>query len=407
VRPDPRGRLAGAEAAHARFLEDIVAGEDLVCSFARQDHFQPGVADQPGQLKKRSRGGADDRPFGEADHLWKDARYVAFVTGNHSMLSAKGGGHLLLVGAFVVFGAVEGDRERLETLRRHAGGKCRDQRGVQPARKVGADGYVGAHAQFYRVGQKRAQFLCRLGFAGDPRRSIAMRKVELPVGPDAGAALLDGHQPAGLEFIDVAEGGARRDGRPQRENLVERDRVDFGRNPRHLEQRLYLRGEIERSVPLRVEERSHAHAVAGQHHAPLPLVPQREGEIAVEKRQAVFTHLVIEVQDDFGIAGCAEAPAPGPQLVAQLDIVEDFAVEGDGQLPGLVRHRLLAIAQPDDGEPRMAEPCAGSYEFALLVGAAMRNRRGHLRQQRVRVMHMADVTSKSAHASSASPGVSH
>ena len=47
------------------------------------------------------------------------------------------------------------------------------------------------------------------------------------------------------------------------------------------------------------------------------------------------------------------------QLTAELDMVEDLAVEGDVDVAGRVGHRLRAAGEVDDGEAGMAETGAG------------------------------------------------
>ena len=51
----------------------------------------------------------------------------------------------------------------------------------------------------------------------------------------------------------------------------------------------------------------------------------------------------------------AEPVAARDQLRAQLDVVEDLAVEGDPDRAVVIRHRLRAAGEIDDREPRMGE----------------------------------------------------
>src|SRR5690606_38147192 len=121
--------------------------------------------------------------------------------------------------------------------------------------------------------------------------------------------------------------------------------VHGGVNTGHLQERLHLRGEEERVSDDSVEERPHAHAVAGEEHAPASGVPDGEGEIAVEVSEAVRPLLVIQMEDDFGVAGRAKDTAPGDEPLAKLDIVENLAIEGDHKPAAVERHGLLAVGE--------------------------------------------------------------
>ena len=86
------------------------------------------------------------------------------------------------------------------------------------------------------------------------------------------------------------------------------------------------------------------------------------------------------------------------QLVAQLDVVEDLAVEGDRRSPSSLGHRLLAIAEVDDRQARMAEPGRRRGEDALLIRAAMRDGGHHPLKESFRIPDRAEIAAKTAHA---------
>ena len=69
--------------------------------------------------------------------------------------------------------------------------------------------------------------------------------------------------------------------------------------------------------------------------------------------------------------------APRDQLLAQLDVVEDLAVEGDPDALVVVRHRLRAGRKIDDGKPRMGEAEAVAVARPLAVRAAVAQLREH------------------------------
>ena len=95
------------------------------------------------------------------------------------------------------------------------------------------------------------------------------------------------------------------------------------------EQRLDLRGEQEIAVVKRVVERLDAELVAGAEQGLAVLVPDREGKHADEMLDAILTPFAPGGEDRLGIAAAPERIAG--QLVLQLEIIVDFAVEGEPQ----------------------------------------------------------------------------
>jgi hypothetical protein len=122
------------------------------------------------------------------------------------------------------------------------------------------------------------------------------------------------------------------------------------------QQRLNLRGEGQVAVLQRVVQRADADAVAGdEERAPL-LIPDGEDKLPVEQVEAGRPHLLVEVDDDLGVGlGCQLVPLL-QQLLAQLDVVEDLAVEDNPQALILVAHRLLPAAEVDNAQPGAAQP---------------------------------------------------
>ena len=103
-------------------------------------------------------------------------------------------------------------------------------------------------------------------------------------------------------------------------------------------------------------ERTHAKRVSRQHQLRTCIVPERDGPLPVEATEGVIAPLLEGVDDHLGVAAGSEDVAQAFKLVAQLDVVEDLAVEDDPQRAVLIRERLLAAGEVDDREPRMTEP---------------------------------------------------
>ncbi|WP_292713256.1 hypothetical protein [Mesorhizobium sp.] len=58
---------------------------------------------------------------------------------------------------------------------------------------------------------------------------------------------------------------------------------------------------------------------------------------------------------------------------------------------------MLAITDPDHGQPRMPEPGVGCYKFPLLIRPAMGDRSCHARKQSFRIPDRTEIAPESAH----------
>jgi hypothetical protein len=89
------------------------------------------------------------------------------------------------------------------------------------------------------------------------------------------------------------------------------------------------------------------------------------------------------MKDDLGVGAGGKDMATRDHFVAQLDVIEDFAVEGDVDRAVGIGHRLLAAFQIDDGKPRMGQPDIVGGKEALRVRPAMGDGTDHALQQRL------------------------
>jgi hypothetical protein len=274
-----------------------------------------------------------------------------------------------------------------------------DERAVEPARQVAADVDLGPqHPQLGGAGQGGAD---RLG-------GLAQRTGEVlvvargPVGALADPAAVVDPDPARRQLADAGEHRARRDRGPKRQGLIEADRIEGPRQVgRAGEDRLDLAAEDHLAVALGVVERPHPDPIASQDQAALGAIPQREGPLAVHPIEGVLAPLLPGVEDDLGVALGAEAVAGGDELRAQLDVVEDLAVEDDPQSLVLVGHRLLAAGQIDDRQAGVGQPGARVAVGPELVGPAVVHRPQHPGQSRglgSRAVAQRDQTGDATHA---------
>src|SRR5688572_18311564 len=129
-----------------------------------------------------------------------------------------------------------------------------------------------------------------------------------------------------------------------------------------------------------MKERSDADTVAHQHEAASRPIPQGDRELPVEIVDEVQPALFIEMHDRFGVAVRAKRVAAFYEVLTQLDVVEDLAVERDPDRAVFVAQRLLARAQVDDGQAAMTQPDAGLDVIALLVRPTVQQRASHAPQ---------------------------
>jgi hypothetical protein len=71
------------------------------------------------------------------------------------------------------------------------------------------------------------------------------------------------------------------------------------------------------------------------------------------------------MKNDFGIAGCTKAAAARLQLISQLDVIEDLAIECNRHIAIDVRHRLLTVLQTNDRKAPTKTPLSSGPRWAM------------------------------------------
>src|SRR4029079_9420197 len=102
-----------------------------------------------------------------------------------------------------------------------------------------------------------------------------------------------------------------------------------------------------------------------------------DGPLAVEAREGRVAPRLEGVHDDLRVAVRAEAVAERLQLGAQLEVVEDLAVERHPQRLVFVAERLLPGREVDDREARVGETGPRVAVDTELIRAAVVQRPGH------------------------------
>src|SRR5262249_1230720 len=144
--------------------------------------------------------------------------------------------------------------------------------------------------------------------------------------------------------------------------------------------RAQLRRELEPAARRAVVERFDPEAVAGEDEPPGPRVPQRDREHPAQAAREGRPLLLVEVDEDLGVALRAEAMTGALELRAQLAIVVELAVLDDVDGAVLVRDRLVAGREVDDREAPRGEACRAVEEGAVAVGATVDELRAHPRE---------------------------
>ena len=165
------------------------------------------------------------------------------------------------------------------------------------------------------------------------------------------------------QFAHPAENPVpRRAARPEQEDLGQALAIDLRRHRRVGQQGLEFRAEQEGAAAFGVEERFDAHPVPGQEEFLVRLVPDAEGEDAVEPLKAVRAPLDVGEQEHLGIGVALEGMPSGAQFLAQILRVVKLAVVGQDV--------DLLPAPPDHGLP--APRRVHDYQAAVAQGGAVR-----------------------------------
>jgi hypothetical protein len=105
----------------------------------------------------------------------------------------------------------------------------------------------------------------------------------------------------------------------------------------------------------RIDEGLDTGAVTGQKEAPLPSVPESEGEHAAQTAKTIQAPGLIGAENHLGV-GAGPKPLPeGFELLPELTEVVDLSVEDETERSVIARHRLIPGHEIDDREPPVTE----------------------------------------------------
>ena len=130
---------------------------------------------------------------------------------------------------------------------------------------------------------------------------------------------------------------------------------------------LYFRTKDQSARDGRVIKRFFAKRIAGQKQFPALLVPDGQGKHAAQARHTGRPQLLIEVDDDLGVAAAGKDVALGHKLLAKSLKIINFAVKNNGETARFIKKRLIAGDQIDDRQPAMGQGRAAALGKAVKV----------------------------------------
>jgi hypothetical protein len=124
-------------------------------------------------------------------------------------------------------------------------------------------------------------------------------------------------------------------------------------------------------------ERLYAETVDGHEKLASARVPEREGEHPAKAPDELPAELLVAVHKDLRVGTRLEGVAAASQVVPQLAVVVDLAVEDDDDRSIFARDRLPSAFGVDDAQSPDSESDRPFDEHALVIRSAMRDRAAH------------------------------
>ena len=133
---------------------------------------------------------------------------------------------------------------------------------------------------------------------------------------------------------------------------------------------------------MRIQQRFLTDAIAGEKRSCVRSFPNHESKHAAQVFGTVSSELIVSMNDRFGVAVGVEGVTELFQLLAQLEIVVDLAVENDPGAAIVIVNQLLTTLQVDDREAAHRHSDRAVDVETILVRTAMpEDRVVHPRQQ--------------------------
>src|ERR1051325_5917738 len=120
-----------------------------------------------------------------------------------------------------------------------------------------------------------------------------------------------------------------------------------------------------------VKQRFFACAVASQHQALCPFIPECDRKHAIELADEVRAQLFVKVDDDLAIRTGFKAMPALNERITKLAIVIDFPVENHGDLATLVEQRLITGFEVNDAQTPDTKRNVWQFELTVAVRPAV------------------------------------
>src|SRR3981081_125499 len=127
-----------------------------------------------------------------------------------------------------------------------------------------------------------------------------------------------------------------------------------------------------------VVQRLLAQPIARQEQFAVRFVVNGEGEHAAQLLNAVGSHLLIEVNNNFGIRLRVEAMTAALEFSAEFGKIIDFPVVDNPRTPVFVKHRLMTAGKVNNAEAPHSETGTVLNEDTFIVGATVDDAVAHL-----------------------------
>ncbi len=161
---------------------------------------------------------------------------------------------------------------------------------------------------------------------------------------------------AGLELAQSDEPGLLSQRTTAEQVVGDGPAVGLARAGRARQESLDLGGEGQVRRGGLIEERLDAQTIARREQRALALIPDGEREHPVEAAETLLAETLIEVEQHFGVGSTDEVVAGGSEVLGELHVVVDLAVEDDPQIAIVADHGLVTRRREiDNRQPPRAK----------------------------------------------------
>src|SRR5208337_1537252 len=171
------------------------------------------------------------------------------------------------------------------------------------------------------------QFVDQRGRVDKPPLLPGVGTVEVPVSPRLDPTIPDPQVMPRANHVDALKRGPRLAGREEAKKMVDSPWLGLRFNHSGGQQGLDLRGPKQPAVALGGVQGKNPHPVPAQQQHPVAPVPECYAELAPRPLEDPLAMVLVQVDPEFSVATGGQVVPADSQLLAQLGIVEQLAVE--------------------------------------------------------------------------------